>query len=251
MRLISYNIEYCEGTTHGVWEYLNAAHALRSPKGLDKRMASFLANQDPDILGLVEVDEGSFRSRERDETAFFADRLGLSNIVKTQKYRGGWRRALKLLPILKHQDNAVLTKHEVKSATFHELSKGFKNVVIEVTLSEPSVHTVLLVHLALFRGTRRTQLLELRRLVNDINTPILLCGDFNTFSSEELNYLLEETRLRDAYSGREGFTQPSWNPTHRLDNVLVTNDVDVTDYRVLDAHFSDHLPVQVDYEVTQ
>ena len=255
VRLIAYNIEYCEGVSHGFWEYVNAAHLLRSPKGLDKRMTSYLADQDPDILGLVEVDTGSIRSRRKDETAFFAESLGFEHVVKTNKYDSDdyWHRLLKNLPVFQYQDNAVLSKYDVDSATFHTLSKGVKNIAIEVTFSEPQPHTVILVHLALFKGARQQQLSELQYVVKDVETPLIVCGDFNTFKEDELNILLEETRLHDAYTEADTVktnTAPTWNPKHRLDNVLHTPGISLDDYSVLDADFSDHLPVRLDYSVS-
>lgn len=255
VRLIAYNIEYCEGIAHTPWEYLKAAHFLRSPKGLDKRMASYLANHDPDILGLLEVDTGSVRSRRRDETTFFAESLGFNTVVKTNKYDGtdAWHRFVKHLPIFKHQDNAVLTRLNVENATFHTLSKGLKNVAIEVTVSDPEPHTVLLVHLALFKSARRQQLNDIKHILRGIETPVILCGDFNTFNQEELNDLLETTRLHDAYAEAtvaKEKTAPTWNPAYRLDNVLHTPEISVDDYTILGAEFSDHLPVKLDYSVS-
>jgi endonuclease/exonuclease/phosphatase family metal-dependent hydrolase len=255
VRLIAYNIEYCEGISHGAWEYLNAAHLLRSPQGLDKKMASYLASKDPDVLGLVEVDTGSIRSQHRDEAQFFADALGLEHVVKTNKYDGSdySHRLLRHLPIFKYQNNAVLSSYAVQSAAFHTLSKGVKNIAIQVTFSEPTPHTILLVHLALFRGARKQQIRDLHDVITGIPTPLIVCGDFNTFKSDELNELLEETRLQDAYvesNGVQKNTAPTWNPKHRLDNVLHTPEITVDNYKVLDASFSDHLPVQLDYSVS-
>lgn len=255
VRLIAYNIEYCEGVSHSPWEYLNAAHLLRSPAGLDKKMVSYLAQYDPDVLGLVEVDTGSMRSRGKDETRFFADALGFETVIKTNKYDGDdyWHRVLKHLPIFKYQANAVLSKYAVRSATFHTLSAGMKNIAIEVTLDEPAPHTILLVHLALFKRARKQQLEDIQHILHRIDTPTVLCGDFNSFDTDELNELLENTSLHDAYQEvdqpAKQNTAPTWNPTHRLDNVLHTPGIDLHDYNVLDAEFSDHLPVLMDYSV--
>lgn len=255
VRLIAYNIEYCEGISHSWWEYIKAARLLRSPQGLDKEMASYLARFEPGVLGLVEVDTGSMRSHHRDETRFFADALGLNNVIKTNQYDSDdyWHRLLKHLPIFKYQDNAVLTRYNVQSATFHTLSRGVKNIAIEVTLAEPRPHTVVLVHLALFKAARQQQIQDLKRIIKRIDTPVIVCGDFNSFDTDELNDLLESTQLHDAYaetSLKAGETAPTWNPKQRLDNVLHTPRINVDAYDVLDAPFSDHLPVLMDYSVS-
>lgn len=217
-------------------------------------MASYLSDHHPDTLGFVEIDTGSIRAHSKDETAFFAEALGFEHVVKTNKYDSDdyWHRLLKNLPVFQYQDNAVLSRYDVETATFHTLSKGVKNIAIEVEFSEPNPHTVILVHLALFKGARMQQLNELTYIVNDADTPVIVCGDFNTFNPDELNILLESTRLHDAYSEADHAqknTAPTWNPKHRLDNVLHTPRINLDRYRVLDADFSDHLPVMLDYSI--
>lgn len=255
VRLISYNIEYCEGISHGPLDYLKASHYLRSPPGLDEKMASYLSRRDPDIVGLVEVDAGSVRARRKDETAVFAEALGFDTVVKTNKYDSSdyWHQILRSLPLFKYQDNALLTGLSVDGATYHTLSRGMKNVAIQLDLAEPEPHTVLLVHLALFEHARTQQLRDIKNILGGIDQPLLVCGDFNTFNDDEIKAFLEDTRLHDAYeevgvSSPE--TAPTWNPTHRLDNILHTPAISVHSYNVLDAEFSDHLPVELDYSVS-
>ncbi len=68
----------------------------------------------------------------------------------------------------------------------------------------------------------------------------------------ELDKLMKETHLTDTakidYS-RIKYTEPAWKPSKRLDYILVSKKIDVKEYEVLQADFSDHLPVIVDFEV--
>ena len=78
-------------------------------------------------------------------------------------------------------------------------------------------------------------------------------GDFNIFhGKKELNKLLKKTHLVDSseldYS-KIKFTEPSWHPSKRLDFILISKGIKVKDYEVLQADFSDHLPVLLDFTV--
>ena len=66
VKLICYNIEYCEGM-EGLWyQYLKLWKIFFPPKNLDLRIVHALKKLKPDILALVEVDIGSWRSRGKD-----------------------------------------------------------------------------------------------------------------------------------------------------------------------------------------
>lgn len=249
-RLILYNIEYCEGTTRSFWQYLDIYHLFRSRKNLDMKIIDFLKSYDPDILALIEVDGVGFRSRRVDDVALFGKYLDFEYLVGVVKYgfRGVWNK----LPVLRHQENALLSKFEFEEVDYHFFKKGTKRVVIEAKVDVGGLVTIFVVHLALFKKTRRKQIYELVDLVNKTSGPLLVVGDFNTFKQEELDILLFNTRLVDAYSFNKSkfkFTGPSWKPKYRLDNILVTEDVLVSNYEILDVHFSDHLPVLVDFEL--
>jgi len=43
-------------------------------------------------------------------------------------------------------------------------------------------------------------------------------------------------------------TQPTFHPRRRLDYVLTSKSIKVKDYEVLNFHFSDHLPLLVDFK---
>ncbi len=253
-RLILYNIEYCEGTTKSSWQYFDLYHVFRSRKSLDDRIIKFLETKNPDILALVEIDNGSKRAKRRNETSYFGEMLGFNYITHAVKYATeGITKIFTKMPVLKHQENALLTKYPVEDIKYHRLSKGTKNIVIEATAKLDKYVKILVVHLALFKRTRKKQLRELTNIVNKIEEPLILVGDFNTFKEEELSIIVNNTRLEDSYK-KEGFkcnpnTSPSWKPKYRLDNILVSSEVKVYNYEVLDVHYSDHLPVLVDFEL--
>ena len=253
VRLIVYNIEYCEGIT-GLWyDYLKFWKIFFPQKGLDQRIVDHIKKLKPDILSLVEVDTGSFRAK-RDEVKFFEKQLEMKSFVEKVKYPlKGWLKLFHYVPILNKQANAIIAKEKLSDARYHVLHEGTKRVVIEATIHVPKIVTLLLAHLALGKKTRTRQIEELTSIVNKIKNPIILMGDFNTFNGEEeIKKLLKETHLQHKFKmGKKSqtLTQPTSHPMRRLDYVLTSKRVKVQNYEVLNFHFSDHLPLLVDFEV--
>jgi endonuclease/exonuclease/phosphatase family metal-dependent hydrolase len=68
MRFVLYNIHYATG--------LKARHFMGPSKRNLKRISSFLQEQDADLVGLVEVDLGSYRAGGRNQARVLAESLG-------------------------------------------------------------------------------------------------------------------------------------------------------------------------------
>ena len=62
MRLLVYNIRYATGTGPAFHLPVPGAGYLRSSRQILERITDFIAERDPDIVGLIEVDTGSIRS---------------------------------------------------------------------------------------------------------------------------------------------------------------------------------------------
>lgn len=253
VRLICYNIEYCEGM-EGLWyQYLYFWRLLFPPQGLDERIVDSLKLFDPDVLALVEVDTGSFRAK-KDEAMYFEKELGMSSEVEQVKYpHENWMRLFHHVPILNKQANAIVSRYKLTDVIYHMLHEGTKRMVIQASIHTPKKVTLLLAHLALGKNTRERQLEELAGIINTIKGPVILAGDFNTFNGEhEIYRLLRKTHLRDKHklSKQHSYcTQPAWHPRRRLDYILTSPEVKVSAYEVINFHFSDHLPIYIDFDV--
>ena len=133
---------------------------------------------------------------------------------------------------------------------FHE---GKKRVLIEAKIYVPKKVTLLLAHLSLGKTTRTKQIHELTNIINNIRNPVILMGDFNTFNGEEeIKKLLKETHLHHRFQmdiRSQTYTQPTFHPSRRLDYILTSKKIKVRNYEVLNFHFSDHLPLLVDFKV--
>lgn len=253
VKLITYNIEYCEGM-EGLWyQYLKFWKIFFPPKNLNKKLVKALRKVKPDILALIEIDTGSLRERGKDEVRFLEKKLGLKDFVEKIKYPiHGWRSLFHHLPILNKQANAIISKFPFKKVKYHVFHEGMKRMVIEATVKCPKPVTLLAAHLSLGKKARKKQIEELAKIVNSIKNPVILMGDFNTFNGEkEINKLLRETHLKDKISldkKNKHLTEPAWHPSRRLDYILTSPQVKVKKYSVLNFHFSDHLPLMIDFK---
>ncbi|MEE8237168.1 MAG: endonuclease, partial [Gammaproteobacteria bacterium] len=110
MRLLLYNIRYGLGlgsTMH--WPVPGAAYLLGNRNNLE-RITEFIKAQDPDIVGLVEVDTGSIRSRWVNQAETIAQAMGHYSAYQC-KY--GETSLNNRLPIVRKQGNAFLAAPHV------------------------------------------------------------------------------------------------------------------------------------------
>ena len=122
---------------------------------------------------------------------------------------------------------------------------GFKRLILEIQVA--GIRFFLL-HLALNRETRKQQLEYIKKLVSINPGPMIIAGDFNTFSGDlELDTLVRDLDLFDP--NEEGTpTFPSQAPKKKLDFILCSRSVKVQDFQVPQIRFSDHLPLLLDFE---
>lgn len=254
VKLICYNIEYCEGM-EGIWyQYLKFWKIFFPPKKLEQKIVNALKKLGPDILALVEVDVGSLRARGTDEVRDIEQKLKLNDFVEKIKYPlKGWLRLFHHLPILDKQANAIISRFKFDKVRYHVFHEGTKRMVIEATIHCPQKTTLLLAHLALGKKARAKQICELIKIVNAIKNPVILMGDFNTFNGEdEIKGLLKKTHLKNRTkleNGAKILTEPAWHPNKRLDYVLTSPKIRVKKYLVLKFPFSDHLPLFVEFDL--
>ena len=243
MRLLLYNIRYAVGGGASMHMPLpGAGYVLGDPNVLPE-LTRFIKSVDPDIVGLIEVDTGSIRSRMVNQAEAIASDLGMITSYET-KY--GEKSINQILPIVRKQGNAFLAAQRVHGETFHYFDTGIKRLIIELEMKE---FAVFLVHLSLKYRHRHLQLRKLYDLIEATQKPVIVAGDFNTFWGENEIYLfMKAAGLTSA--NIEGLpTYPSRAPRKELDFVLHQDGIRVTDFEVPHVRFSDHLPLVCDFEV--
>ena len=235
MRFLLYNIRYATGPR--MHNYVRSSH-----RNLE-RITAFLRELEPDLIGLIEVDHGSYRSGGKNQAELLAESLGHyhSHSIKYGK-NSFWRH----VPVVKNQGNAFLARDRIRNETFHFFKHGMKRLVIELELEHVIVY---LVHLAVGARTRHHQLGALYDLVKQTSQPCVVAGDFNMLWGErEIDLFLAATGLQDANT--EGLpTYPSKSPHRHLDFILHSKGINVRAFQVPQVTFSDHLPVMIDFDV--
>jgi endonuclease/exonuclease/phosphatase family metal-dependent hydrolase len=245
MRFLLYNIRYATGTGAAFHLPLPGAGYLRNNPRVLQGITRFIKSADPDIVGLVEVDTGSIRTGGVNQAEVIAASLGHYSIYQC-KY--GTNSLNTLVPIVNKQANAFLASPRVEGERFHYFDTGIKRLIIELELDDLCVF---LVHLSLKFRHRQSQLRNLFELVRAARKPVIVGGDFNTFSGEhEMALFMEAAGLRSANRDRVP-SYPARKPRMELDFILHTRDIEIDSFAVVDVAYSDHRPLICDFRVTK
>lgn len=203
----------------------------------------FIKSVDPDVVGLIEVDTGSIRSRSVNQAEKIAADLGMNSSYET-KY--GEKSFNQILPIVRKQGNAFMAAPRVHGERFHYFDTGIKRLIIELEMDD---FAIFLVHLSLKYRHRHLQLRRLYDLIQETKKPVVVAGDFNTFwGVNEIYLFMKAAGLTSANA--EGLpTYPSRSPRKELDFVLYQDGIKVTRFEVPNVRHSDHLPLVCDFEL--
>jgi len=243
MRLLLYNIRYAVGGGASMHMPLPGAGYVLGNKDALPEITRFIKSLDPDIVGLIEIDTGSIRSRKVNQAEKIASDLGMNTSYET-KY--GSKSFNKMLPIVRKQGNAFMAAPRVHDEKFHYFDTGIKRLIIELEMKEVAIF---LVHLSLKYRHRHLQLRRLYDLIEKSAKPVIVAGDFNTFWGENEIYLFQKAAGLTS-ANREGIsTYPSRAPRKELDFILYQKGIKVTGFEVPQVRYSDHLPLVCDFEV--
>jgi len=245
MKLLVYNIRYGVGDGAGSGLPLPGARYLYAEAAGLQRISQFIAAQQADIVGLIEVDIGSLRSGRINQAEAIAAELGHYSCYASKYTEESMNQ---LLPIVRKQANAFLASPTVRGERFHYFSQGVKRLVIELELDDVAIF---LVHLSLKYRHRHFQLRHLYELITKCTKPVIVAGDFNTFWGEDEIYLfMKAAGLRNA-NRLSTPTYPTRSPRMELDFILHSEAITINRFEVPRVPFSDHLPLVCDFEVNQ
>jgi endonuclease/exonuclease/phosphatase family metal-dependent hydrolase len=235
MRFVLYNIRYGTG--------IRTHNFMRSSTKNLERITSFLSELKPDLVGLIEVDQGSYRMGGKNQAELMAESLGHYHSYSTKYEETSlWRN----VPVLSHQGNAFLARDRIRNETFHFFKHGMKRLVMEMELENVVVY---LVHLALGARARHSQLGALYTLIKKARKPHIVAGDFNMLWGErEIDLFLAASGLQNANAPRLP-TYPCHKPNRHLDFILYSKGINVRNFHVPQVRFSDHLPLVLDFDV--
>ncbi|WP_163097441.1 endonuclease/exonuclease/phosphatase family protein [Acidithiobacillus ferrianus] len=234
--VMSFNIQVGIGSSrarhmvlHG-WKYV-------MPHGQSLRNLERIADilREADIVGLNEVDAGSFRSQYVNQAGFLAERAHFAH-WEQQRTRDFGDFAQHSNSILSHWPIAQTNRHALPS-----FMKG--RGMLETHLD---VHgrplTVIITHLGLSRHARFSQIRDLAQRLRG-RPHLILMGDFNcTARSPEMRLLLTESGLRPPPWSPPTF--PSWSPRFSFDHILCSPDLELTAIETIGEPLSDHLALK-------
>jgi endonuclease/exonuclease/phosphatase family metal-dependent hydrolase len=238
LRLLSYNIQIGITTrTYRQYVLHSWKHLLHHPQRFDNldRIAQLMA--DHDLVGIQEADAGSARSGFVNITQYLAAAAGFPYWDDQTNRRIG-RLARHSLGVLSRYRPTGITEHRLPGRL-----PGRGAMAVHFGEGEESL-VVVVVHLALSRRSRMSQLDYLSDLVNAYRHVILM-GDMNCRSnSDEIDLLVNRTLMSEPLHGLHTF--PSWQPKRNIDHILVTPTVEVARAEVLNYPLSDHLPISME-----
>jgi len=243
VRLLIYNIRYATGVGPAFHLPVPGAGYLRSNPQVLKQITEFIKRQDPDVVGLVEVDTGSIRSGMVNQADVIARSLGH---YSTYECKYGVASFNQLVPIVRKQANAFLAAPRVRGERFHYFDTGIKRLIIELELDDVAIF---LVHLSLKFRHRQYQLRYLHELVSKTPKPVIVAGDFNTFWGEHEIYLFMRASGLSSANMQSLPSYPSRNPRKELDFILHSARIRIDQFSIPDVKLSDHLPLVCDFTI--
>ena len=238
LKLLSFNIQvgiktsaYRQYFTKG-WKHV-LPHNSRA-KNLS-RIANMIGGYD--LVALQEIDGGSIRSGYVNQVEY------LSQVAGYPYWYAQLNRDLG--PIAQH-GNGLLTRIQPQGMEDHKLPgviPGRGAVFVRLPYAGDEIVVVML-HLSLGKQSRDRQLAYVAEQVAH-ERQVIIMGDLNTPVRELLdNSPLKTLNLQPAET--VGPTYPAWQPELALDHVLVSDNLVIKDYEVLNCRVSDHLPIAVE-----
>ncbi|WP_227370474.1 endonuclease/exonuclease/phosphatase family protein [Halomonas sp. M20] len=236
LRLLTFNLQVGIQTS-AYHHYLTRSwqHLLPNPKrrGRLDIMARVLG--DFDIVGLQEIDGGSFRSSNVNQLEYLAQRA---------EFPYHYQQLNRNLGRVAQHSNGLLSRMQPQSIQEHRLPGAPGRGAIHARYGNgPEALHVFVAHLALSRRGRTRQLDYLSELIEPLKHVVVM-GDLNctpdqltTHSRFCLSLPLHPVRPLPSY--------PAWQPRRALDHILLSPSLTADDPQALDQLFSDHLPLSV------
>ncbi len=243
-RVLVYNIAYGSGAPSSYTENILKIHRyLKRPDKNLKKISTFIESSKADIVGLIEIDTGSFRASRQNQ----AEEIGKHSSHYTHcltKY--GESLTGKIIPILRKQGNAILAKDKESNGIYHYFPGGFKKLIIELDMGS---FRFFLLHLSLTKRARKMQFDHMANLLSSSKCPVIIAGDFNAFrGTSELRNMRKKLGLVNPNVDKLP-TYPSWHPKHQLDFILCSKEIKIKNFEIPNVHLSDHLPLIMDFEL--
>jgi len=238
IKLLSYNVQVGINAVKNMDYFTNSwKHFIPHSRRIEnfKRLASLIEGFD--IVGLQELDGGSFRSGFLNQAEYIAMAAGFGCWYDKVNRNMG--------PVARHS-MGILSRLKPDKVERHNLPGLPGRGTLAISYQSAKPLGIFLAHLALGKKARLKQIDFLCEIMKDFRY-IILMGDLNCVpESEEIKRLKNRCNLKDSGSYAPSF--PSWQPVQRLDHILVSEDINIKSSGVLGWTLSDHLPIAMEIE---
>jgi endonuclease/exonuclease/phosphatase family metal-dependent hydrolase len=220
--------------------------------GMDKkldlqRIADVINKEQPDLVGLQEVDRGVKRTEGKDEIAELAKMTRMDYaFAHNLDYQGGqYGVAILSRSLLKN------TEHRMFQNRREAERRGMLRVGVEV--DGKTVHFVT-THLDYqFEDGRVFETEQMLKFLEDVQGPLIVVADLNDEPTGAA-YKLMSSKFVDAWVGSRanggGFSYPADKPIKRIDHIFYrSNFFKAKRAKVIDTLASDHVPVVAELEL--
>ncbi|MGI9290320.1 MAG: endonuclease/exonuclease/phosphatase family protein [Gammaproteobacteria bacterium] len=243
LRVVNLNMAHGRGTS--INQMLVSKQSFLN--NLDAIAEQLTATQ-PDVVALQEVDAASRWS-------------GLFNHLDYLRTKTGWREYIHgehQQGYLANFGTALVSPHDLQGeysqrfkSTWPTTTKGFVTATISWEGANKTTNlTVYSVHLDFSRRkVRQAQIDQLMDYIGKTIGPIIIAGDFNgelANKDSAVRELIDELGLKAYQPDAEGLGTYKKSTGKRLDWILISQELEFIDYRVIEDKVSDHLTVVAD-----
>lgn len=241
LRLVTWNVAH--GRADAFHQALLPRDAVERNLGM---IAEVLRHEQADLVALQEADGPSAWSGNFDHVSYLAEQTRLDFSFRGDHnpfdHLGDLSSGTALVSRLPLAESVS----QPFAANWRD-TKGFVVSAVEVPGTDRTIDVVSL-HLDFLNpGERREQVMALAEALGGRDRPLVVLGDMNCAGAAEAFRLFEE--LLDVRPYRPELEEPTFPaaaPARRIDWVLISDDLEFTGYRTLDARLSDHLGVVAD-----
>ncbi|MCP1317024.1 endonuclease/exonuclease/phosphatase family protein [Vreelandella lionensis] len=238
IRLLTFNLQVGIQTS-AYHHYLTRSwqHVLPNPQRLKRLALVGSVLEQFDVVGLQEVDGGSFRSSRVNQVEYLAAQA---------KFPHYFQQLNRNLGHFAQHSNGLLSRLTPSHIEEHRLPGMLPGRgAIHVRYGEgPDALHIFVAHLALSHRGRVRQLNYLSDIIEPLRHVVVM-GDLNC-TPEQLHAHERFSTSLPLHPVKPLLSYPSWQPRRALDHILLSQTLEAADVRVLDHLFSDHLPIAVD-----
>lgn len=238
LRLLTFNLQVGIQTS-AYHHYLTRSwqHFLPHPRRLKRLAMMGEVLGEYDVVGLQEVDGGSFRSNRVNQVEYLATQSGFPHYFQ-QLNRNLGRVAQHSNGLLSRLVPSAIEEHRLPG-----MLPGRGAIHVRFGNGPDALH-IFVAHLALSHRGRVRQLNYLSNIIEPLRHVVVM-GDLNC-TPEQLHAHERFSTSLPLHPVKPLLSYPSWQPRRALDHILLSQTLEVAEVRVLDHLFSDHLPIAVD-----